>query len=39
MQNLCRVLNEVLKVSDTVTIHVPSTELTRNMISEDQVKL
>ncbi len=30
-------LHELLKVSDTVTIHVPSTELTRNMISKDQV--
>jgi D-3-phosphoglycerate dehydrogenase len=32
-------LAELLKVSDTVTIHVPSTELTRNMISKDQVAL
>ena len=32
-------LNELLKISDTVTIHVPSTELTRNMISKDQVAL
>lgn len=31
-------LNELLRVSDTVTIHVPSTELTRNMISKDQLK-
>jgi D-3-phosphoglycerate dehydrogenase / 2-oxoglutarate reductase len=30
-------LNELLKVSDTITIHVPSTELTRNMISKDQI--
>lgn len=30
-------LNDLLKISDTVTIHVPSTELTRNMISKDQV--
>jgi D-3-phosphoglycerate dehydrogenase len=30
-------LNELLKISDTVTIHVPSTELTRNMISKDQI--
>ena len=30
-------LNELLKVSDTVTIHVPSTELTRNMIAKDQI--
>ena len=32
-------LNELLKVADTVTIHVPSTVLTRNMISKDQVAL
>ena len=32
-------LDELLKISDTVTIHVPSTELTRNMISKDQVAL
>ncbi|MEI6047690.1 MAG: phosphoglycerate dehydrogenase [Bacteroidota bacterium] len=32
-------LNELLKISDTVTIHVPSTELTRNMISNDQIAL
>lgn len=32
-------LNELLKVSDTVTIHVPSTELTRNMISKQQIDL
>jgi D-3-phosphoglycerate dehydrogenase / 2-oxoglutarate reductase len=32
-------LNELLKISDTVTIHVPSTILTRNMISTDQVAL
>jgi D-3-phosphoglycerate dehydrogenase len=32
-------LNELLKISDTVTIHVPSTELTRNMISKDQIAL
>ena len=30
-------LNELLRLSDTVTIHVPSTELTRNMISTAQV--
>jgi len=30
-------LKDLLKVSDTVTIHVPSTELTRNMISSEQV--
>jgi len=32
-------LNELLKISDTITIHVPSTELTRKMISKDQVEL
>ena len=32
-------LNELLKVADTLTIHVPSTVLTRNMISKDQVAL
>jgi D-3-phosphoglycerate dehydrogenase len=32
-------LNELLKLSDTVTIHVPSTELTKNMISGEQVAL
>jgi D-3-phosphoglycerate dehydrogenase / 2-oxoglutarate reductase len=30
-------LNELLKISDTITIHVPSTDLTRNMISKDQI--
>jgi D-3-phosphoglycerate dehydrogenase / 2-oxoglutarate reductase len=32
-------LAELLKVSDTLTIHVPSTDLTRNMISRDQLAL
>jgi D-3-phosphoglycerate dehydrogenase len=32
-------LAELLKISDTVTIHVPSTHLTRNMISKDQIAL
>ncbi len=32
-------LNELLKMSDTVTIHVPSTELTNNMISTAQVAM
>ena len=32
-------LNELLKISDTVTIHVPSTDLTRNMISKEQISL
>jgi D-3-phosphoglycerate dehydrogenase len=30
-------LDELLRVADTVTIHVPSTSLTRNMISAGQV--
>ena len=30
-------LSELLKIADTVTIHVPSTELTRNMISFNQI--
>jgi D-3-phosphoglycerate dehydrogenase len=30
-------LNDLLKAADTVTVHVPLTELTRNMISTDQV--
>jgi len=32
-------MNEVLKLADTVTVHVPLTELTRNMISNEQVAL
>lgn len=32
-------LNDLLKISDTVTIHVPLTELTRNMISTAQIAL
>ncbi|HEY5469244.1 MAG TPA: phosphoglycerate dehydrogenase [Bacteroidales bacterium] len=32
-------LDELLKISDTLTIHVPSTSLTRNMISKDQLAL
>jgi D-3-phosphoglycerate dehydrogenase / 2-oxoglutarate reductase len=32
-------LNELLKISDTITIHVPSTVLTRNMIAKDQIAL
>ena len=30
-------LDDLLKIADTITIHVPSTELTRNMISKEQV--
>lgn len=32
-------LKDLLHIADTVTIHVPSTELTRNMISTDQLAL
>ena len=32
-------MNEVLQIADTVTIHVPSTPLTRNMISAGQLSL
>jgi len=32
-------LQDLLRISDTVTLHVPSTELTRNMISAEQVAL
>jgi D-3-phosphoglycerate dehydrogenase len=30
-------LNELLRISDTITVHVPLTELTRNMISGSQI--
>lgn len=32
-------LEDLLRISDTVTLHVPSTPLTRNMISGDQISL
>lgn len=32
-------LDELLRISDTVTLHVPSTELTRNMISSPQFEI
>lgn len=32
-------LNDLLKISDTITVHVPLTELTRNMISTNQIAL
>ncbi len=32
-------LNDLLMISDTVTIHVPSTDLTRNMISTEQLAI
>jgi D-3-phosphoglycerate dehydrogenase len=31
-------LHELLRISDTVTIHVPSTDLTRNMISTAEIE-
>jgi D-3-phosphoglycerate dehydrogenase / 2-oxoglutarate reductase len=32
-------LEDLLRIADTVTIHVPSTELTRNMISATQIAI
>ncbi len=32
-------LSDLLKIADTVTIHVPSTDLSRNMISDEQIAL
>jgi D-3-phosphoglycerate dehydrogenase len=32
-------LGDLLRIADTVTIHVPSTDLTRNMISEQQISM
>ncbi|MFH0843676.1 MAG: phosphoglycerate dehydrogenase [Bacteroidota bacterium] len=32
-------LDELLRISDTVTLHVPSTDLTRNMISSHQFEI
>ena len=32
-------LNDLLKISDTVTVHVPLTDLTRKMISNEQIAL
>jgi D-3-phosphoglycerate dehydrogenase len=32
-------LNDLLMIADTVTIHVPSTELTKNMISTEQLAI
>ncbi|MEW6195217.1 MAG: phosphoglycerate dehydrogenase [Bacteroidota bacterium] len=34
----CSSLNELLSVSDVVTLHVPETELTKNMIDYDRLK-
>ncbi len=34
----CQSLDEVLKTADVLTIHVPSTDLTRNMIGDAQLK-
>jgi len=35
----CQSLEELLKISDVVTLHVPETPLTRNMIGEKQLAL
>ena len=35
----CNSLKELLGISDVVTMHVPETELTRNMISEQQLSM
>jgi D-3-phosphoglycerate dehydrogenase len=35
----CNSLKELLQVADVVTLHVPETELTQNMISEQQIAL
>jgi D-3-phosphoglycerate dehydrogenase len=35
----CTTLEEMLRVSDIVTLHVPETDLTRNMISESRIAL
>jgi D-3-phosphoglycerate dehydrogenase len=32
-------LNDLLKMSDTITVHVPLTDLTKNMISTDQITI
>lgn len=36
---VCHSLDELLQVSDIVTLHVPETELTKNMITADKIKL
>lgn len=33
----CHTLDELLEISDIVTLHVPETELTKNMIAEPQI--
>jgi D-3-phosphoglycerate dehydrogenase len=35
----CRSLEELLKASDTVTLHVPATKLTENLIAKPQLRL
>jgi len=35
----CQILEELLRNSDAVTLHVPETELTANMISEPQLRM
>jgi len=35
----CTSLQELLSISDIVTLHIPETELTKNMISKDELNL
>ena len=35
----CSSLTDLLQISDVITLHVPETELTRNMISFEQLEL
>ncbi|MFA6596320.1 MAG: phosphoglycerate dehydrogenase [Ignavibacteriaceae bacterium] len=35
----CNSLDELLQISDIVTLHVPETELTKNMITIDKIRL
>ena len=36
---VCNTLDELLRISDVVTLHVPETDLTRNMISVQQISM
>ncbi len=36
---VCNTLTDLLKISDVVTLHVPETELTRNMISFSELEI
>ncbi|MCK9425515.1 MAG: phosphoglycerate dehydrogenase [Ignavibacteriaceae bacterium] len=36
---VCSSLDELLQISDIVTLHVPETELTKNMITRDKIRL